>query len=117
MSVFTISREDRTAAQQFEYLCGCLESKGYEDRLRDAALDALGGEWIERHFIVGDRMLLEHVGGRVRVFVTAEAVTVLELDRFGFERTETVFRGGDRLRPWGPRGLRFALALVEELSA
>lgn len=109
-----ISDSAFAAGIRFEELCGVLESQGYETRLRQAALDALGVDWSARYLPAADRWVIEHRSRRIRVEVLAEAIVVEESDRFTFEVSEVRFGGRDR-RAYGPRALRYAAELVREV--
>lgn len=105
-----------TAAEHFTRIAQAMETPGFEGRLRDAAVAALGRDWWARCSPVTESWTIEHRGGRVMVHINAERVQVTELDRYGFEVTVTTFAGPDVLRPWALRGLRFAEALAEEVT-
>lgn len=103
------------AAEAFEKLCWALPTPGYEVRLRQAALEALGRDWAARYFTADDRWVIEHRGGRVRVEVFHDEIVVRECDRFDFEVADYRF-GGKARAAYAPRALRFASQLAAELG-
>lgn len=105
-----------TAAEHFARITQAMEAPGFEARLRDAAVAALGRDWWARRSPVTEAWTIEHRGGRVMVRINAERVQVTELDRFGFNVAVTTFAGPDALRSWAARGIRFATELAAEVT-